>query len=848
MNILNKVTLANLKKNRTRTLVTIIGVILSVAMVTAVTTSIVSLQDHMVKNTISSTGNWQIRFMDISKKEADTLQKDSDVEKTFSTKTFGYSPLAETDKSDNPFLSIEGYSQEAFKELPYTLSQGELPKDETEILLPINYQTTLEEPYKIGDLVTFKLGQESIIADNETHEAVDPSTYATDDEQTYKVVGFVEWGIDKVYSEPCYFAVSGLTDTQTAITQYIALKNPKNIYDFSKKYESMTYQHNRPLLQSLGITGNDSFRKMSFYLGTILILLIGIGSILLINNSFAISINERLKQFGVLSSVGATKKQLRTSVLFEGAVIGVIGIPLGLLFGFSGLWITFKLLEDKFGAFGSVNLLTLKFSWQAIAISVITSILTIYISAYLPARKALKKPIISSIRQTDQIKLSEKKIRTPKIIQKLFGLEATIALKNFKRNKKAYRSTIISLFVSIVLFISTASFSMYLTSGVTQSMDLTEADIMYTSYGEMNKEKAAEFFERASDIPEAEEAAWQQNAHFSVDLSKEELSSEYTDYLQEEGSDYEQQLDTAPLSVQIIDDETFKSYLKEQGLTEAEYFRPEDPKVLAVQMISMFSSTSQRMVKFNMFKSAEPLTLDLLRYTENGSEQTGKTLTLSTFVEQGPKLLTSTYSYGLTAVLPESQASLLPKAENDDFFTFSFKAADSKALTEKLTVLLQQMNLPADRGLSDVASYQETDRNMVFIVNVFSYGFIALMTLITIANVFNTISTSIQLRRRELAMLESVGMTKKSINKMMRFECLYYGFKSLLYGLPVAFGVTYLIYTSIAVAMDQPFRLPIASVLISILSVFLIVFITMLYSVHKLRKVDLIDSLRTETV
>ncbi|WP_086348269.1 ABC transporter permease [Candidatus Enterococcus clewellii] len=848
MNILNKITLANLKKNKARTLVTIIGVILSVAMVTAVTTSIVSLQNHMVKNTIASTGNWQIRFLDLSKKTADTIKQDEDVAQTFTTKKFGYSPLLNTKSSEDSFLSIEGYSQEAFDELPYTLSQGTLPKNEQEILLPINYQTTLETPYKIGDTITLKFGQEPIIADSDTHEAIDPQVYQTSEEQTYRVVGFIEWGIDKIYSEPCYFAVTGLTDTASAVTQYAALKKPKNIYDFSKRYADLNYQHNRSLLQSLGITGNDSFRQMSFYLGAILILLIGTGSVLLINNSFAISINERLKQFGVLSSVGATKKQLRTSVLFEGTVIGLIGIPIGLLSGILGLLITFKLLEGRFDAFGQASTLDLSFSWQTIALSIVISIVTIYISAYLPARKALKKSIISSIRQADQIKLTGKKVRTPQLIQKLFGFEATIALKNFKRNKKAYRSTIISLFVSIVLFISTASFSMYLTSGVNQSMDISSADVTYTSYGGMNKEQADELFTLVTDIPEAEETAVQRMAYFSVDLSKIALRKEYSDYLKTEDPDYKKQLKTAPLSVQIIDEETFKAYLKEQNLAEADYLKSDDPAILAIQTINQFDSTSRRIIHFDMFESKEPMTLDLLRYTADGSESTGKKLTISTYVDQGPQLLSSSYSHGLTVLIPESQASLIPKPENDDYFTFAFKTDDSKALVEKLSAILQQQNLPVDRGLTDVASYQESDRNMLFIVNVFSYGFIILMTLITIANVFNTISTSIQLRKRELAMLESVGMTEKSINKMMRFECLYYGFKSLLYGLPVAFGITYLIYTSMDLAIDQPFQLPVTSILISICSVFLIVFITMLYSVHKLRKVNIIDALRTEVV
>ncbi len=180
--------------------------------------------------------------------------------------------------------------------------------------------------------------------------------------------------------------------------------------------------------------------------------------------------------------------------------------------------------------------------------------------------------------------------------------------------------------------------------------------------------------------------------------------------------------------------------------------------------------------------------------------------------------------------------------------TVNIKASGN---VDELYAKLQQKLI--ENGIStgqfyNMAEQNKFERNMLLIINVFSFGFIALISLIAAANVFNTISTNISLRRREFAMLESIGMTRKGLYKMLNYECLLYGIKSLIYGMPVALLVTYAIYRVVNNGFAADFYIPAASVVIAVFSVFAVVFATMFYAAGKLKKNSLVETLKNENV
>ena len=192
-------------------------------------------------------------------------------------------------------------------------------------------------------------------------------------------------------------------------------------------------------------------------------------------------------------------------------------------------------------------------------------------------------------------------------------------------------------------------------------------------------------------------------------------------------------------------------------------------------------------------------------------------------------------------VLPESEI------ERTDYCTFYLESDNHTASYERIQKNLSQNGFPT-QTFYDVAADSEMNKNLITIIQVFAYGFVILISLISVANVFNTISTNISLRRREFAMLKSVGMTKKDFNKMMNFECLIYGIKALALGLPVSFAVTYIIYSAITQGFGTEFYLPLKAVAIAVISVFLVVFVTMLYAMRKIKKDNPIDALKNENL
>lgn len=156
----------------------------------------------------------------------------------------------------------------------------------------------------------------------------------------------------------------------------------------------------------------DSLNRTVTSLAVILIAIIVLGSISLIYNAFSISISERTRQFGLLSSLGATRHQMIHSILFEAAFLCLIGIPLGIFFGLVGIGITFYFTGDTLAILYRSDTtlhLTLQPSVAGIVIAVTLAFITVLISAYLPARKSMKLSALEAIRQTSDINIRSKK-------------------------------------------------------------------------------------------------------------------------------------------------------------------------------------------------------------------------------------------------------------------------------------------------------------------------------------------------------------------------------------------------------------------------------------------------------
>ena len=902
MNVFNKVTLQSLKKNKTRTIVTIIGIILSAAMICAVTTFASSFMNYARENTIYTDGNWHGYQRNTEFQTYEDIWNTGKVEEAVYLQQLGYAYAEGCENEFKPYIYVLGAGKDVEEVLPIHITSGKYPTSSNEIMLPEHLYTNGGVKYDLGDTVTLELGQRMLdgypvpqdspcYIYEQGNEVFNGEVLEVKETRTYTVVGFYErlsWRIED-FESPGYTALT-LSDKETYTSYkydvYFRMENPKDTFAFMEEMK-LTGEYNRDLLMYSGTFAVNSFTTMLYSLAAIVIGLIMFGSVALIYNAFSISVSERTKQFGLLSSVGATKKQLKRMVFFEALSVSVIGIPLGVLAGVGGIGVTLLLIGDKFRAMGFPIDMRLSVSPAAIITAVIVALITVLISAWIPSKRATKVSAVEAIRQNIDVK-NTKPVKTSKLTYKLFGLPGMLANKHYKRNRKKYRTTVLSLFMSIVLFVSASAFTDYLMETVGVGFGSVGYDLtMNVSGDEFEELTPVELLNRMKSAKSVTDGAYTVGYH--------RYSSIKTDYLTEEGIEFldrnqsqaeNKSIRNAYAYVTFVDDAAFKSLLKENGLSEEKYMNPNDPLAIALDGTMRFNMYTQRYEKTNFFSTNEP---QLVLQTERGvpgyycsgevPDENGNivllylkdkesdvegpeelyfsleegyiytTVQVGTVIHENPFFVRENYMYGMNIIYPISFAERVFadfNAVDSSYYYMLSSSNHAESYTAVQSILSD--NGFNTKNLQNIAEMEESNRNTVTIIRVFSYGFIVLISLIAAANVFNTISTNISLRRREFAMLKSVGMTQKDFNKMMNFECLLYGSKALLLGLPVSCGVTYLIYLAIMSGYEASFHLPWTAIGIATLSVFLVVFVTMMYSMSKIKKDNPIDALKNENL
>lgn len=852
MNIFNKVTVENMKKSRTRSLVTIIGVILSAAMITAVATFAISLQDYTIRGASEKYGSWQVEFPEATASFAEKQAQNSAVEQTTTIENLGYAPLAAGKNPNKPYVFVIGFNQAAFEQLPLHLLSGRLPENSHEVLVPAHLAANGGVHFAIGDTLTLTigerlqgkqvLGQHDPYKESENKERLEPRM-----EKNYQVVGICQRPTFEEFTAPGYTFITKSDPAVPATSQnvFIALKNPRKVKAYVEATAGkLPYVLNENVLRFMGLSGDTIFNTLLYSIGGILVLLVMLGSVFLIYNSFVISLNERTQQFGILSSVGATPKQLRNSVLFEGFWIGMIGIPVGMLLGLGSIRGVISLVAKKFSNIMYANVpLNLIISLPVLIVAAVISLITILISAYLPARKAANTPVMESIRQTSEVKIEAKQVKTSGLTERIYGLEGTLALKNFKRNKKRYRSIVLSLVLSVVLFVSARAFGSHLKQAAERSVVSSDYDIVFTT-PDMPEKQLFSLYEELKTVPGVTDSSYQAVVDYSTEVPTNELAAAYRKTLQKATTETQ----TFPLTIQFIEDREYQAFLQDLNLPVEEYTGT-NAKMTAVAKWKGGQQKNGKSELMNLFaKNKQTLTIAPKTEAAPGFDQQVEVTFVDTIpLDTLPSQPGEVQPYIFMIVAPyqlKKQFSPDGVVEN---LGLTFLSRTPARSVEGMEQKIQANGISSSYTLQNVKEVFEQNRNILFVIDVFTYVFVVMMSLIAIANVFNTISTNIKLRKRELAMLRSVGMSDRDFNKMMVFECGLYGLRALILGLPAAGLISWLIYQGmVAGGAEITFIFPWESMLISSLSVFLIVLITMFYAVGQLKKENIIDALRDD--
>lgn len=879
MSVFQKYAFQTLKKNKTRTLVTILGIILSVALFTAVTTSVYSLQMFIRNMAIEYSGDWNIEVDTVTEKFMKEIREKEDIDDISYLKNYGYATLEESHNEYKPYLFLGGFSKNLSKHRNIILTEGRMPQNNSEVILPKHLYDNGGVEYHIGEVLTLKIGNrysedgQYMLTQNNMWE--EGEYIGETKEYQFTVVGFYQRPDFEPHSAPGYTA---LTTDEMECQYYnivINLKNPKYSYEYGDKQfavikaerndkftvENYSVKYNSDLIRSYGEFRADTFVSLLYGFTVVLIMIIMVGSISLIYNSFQISVSERTKQFGILSSIGATKKQMIHTVLWEGIFLSLVAIPAGLIVGITGIGTTLYLLRDSFTKVMGTNVLfELHISIWSVMIAVCISMITVLVSAWLPARRAMKMPILDAVKMRQDIKITKRQVRVSPVTSKLFGIWGMIAVKNYKRSKKKYRATILSLFFSVVLFISAGSYSQNMMMAITgMGREVNDYDMAISfseiKYSDDLVENYKQVIETAEGVGDFNVGAVYYNA--IAKLEKENFSKEYLNYFQQDSS----LEDTSEISLTItfLNHDMFLKLLKDNHLSEKEYLNTASPKALYSANINVYSGK-----KYRNFKMLDKATDRLKAYcTVVSKDKTGedsgvehkdmRDIILGDEIAKPAKGNIGGHFNVIELIYDESMMKPVFEDMADRVnIIWAYVDADKKSgysytrLEENLDKTLSESSKIDDYYIFNAAEARDSDYAMIRILQVFAYGFIILISLIATANVFNTISTNLGLRRREFAMLKSYGMTEKGFLKMLNLECLLYGTKSLLFGLPVSIVISYLIYQMVNGSVETSYVLPVEYIAIAVISVFLVVFITMMYSKNKIQKENVIDVLKSE--
>lgn len=860
MNIFNKVALQGLKKSRTRTLVTIIGVVLSAAMITAVATFAVSLQNYMVNGAIVKYGNWHVEFLDVPSSFVQEQIGNNEVTGTVAFENIGYATLSGGENPDKPYLYIAGFSKEAFNTLPIKLISGRLPENSQEILVPAHVETNGGVKISVGDTLSLAVGKrmngnetlgqhDAYISGNEPETAKE--TLVSKNEKTYTVVGICQRPTFEEYTAPGYTLITtnNEADMADSFSVFVTLKNPRQVHAYaSSTAENHDYVFNDDVLRFMGLSNDRMFNALLYSIGSILIALIMLGSIFMIYNSFTISLNDRMRQFGILLSVGATEKQLRKSVLFEGICIGAIGIPIGVLIGIPSIKLVLSLVAKNFGNFLYDTVpLTVSVSFPAIMAAVVISMVTILISAYIPARKAASTPVMECIRQTNEVKVESKVIRTSKFAEYICGLEGTLALKNFKRNKRRYHSIVLSLTLSVVLFVSASAFGTHLKQAAERTVVDSDYDICFYTK-DMDEGEMFHLYDELKTAGGVYESSYQAILTYLCPVKVSDLSDGYREsaglYLPDDTTNL-------LMDIQFVEESVYLDFIKSLGLSEEEY-TGQNAKMIAVAKAKTVQNTKDGKSKLIDMFANRSVNVTIAPKTDSGIGMEQEQNISITFIDTIP---VDTLPRNPSEVKPYVFMVVAPYQFKENFESpnvpmemgLTFRSESPTQSVTEMKTMIESAGVSSEYNLYNLYDIFERNRNIIFVVDLFTVVFVIMISLIATTNVFNTISTNIKLRRRELAMLRSVGMSDRDFNKMMGFECVFYGLQTLLVGLPIAGIFSWLIYKGLVIGgADIDFVFPWSSIGISMLGVFLVIFITMLYAVSEIKKENIIDALRDD--
>lgn len=934
MNLMKTLTLKNLKLNRKRTIVTIVGIILATALLSALVTLVSSFQYSMIEYQKQKDGDFHVKFSNVKMSELSEFKNNRNIESTFETMGMGFAKLDGCKNEDKPYAYVMATDEAGFERGCFKLIEGRMAKNEDEIVIPRHLKTNGRIDIKVGDEITLDVGKrydsntEGVISENCAYEH-EAETLTDTVTKHYKVVGIMErpgYGMED-YSAAGYTFVtysdelaaidngtkSEASEADTTLTVYSrytqkALRNKdavtadiigvdEKLFEkannssvemsseesdrFLKEMENAKYDiyMNGYLINYECVFPIDGSFKALFTVAAVVALIIILTSVYCIKNSFNISITEKIRQYGMLASIGATRRQIKSSVKTEAAMLGVIGIPVGTMSGILASLILVNVVNALSAGWLNVAL-SFHTSLPALILAVILSIATIYFSATGSARRAAKVTPLEAIRNTKEIKIKSAKLKTPAIIGRIWGIGGVISYKNIKRNNKKYRTTVTSIVICSVTFIVISYFMSVAFSMVGMSYASTDYNIgiNMSCKKDIDIEKLTKLVSGIEGVDD-----YLVGAGYDFDVSKPKYTKEYGEYCRQLYADSE---DVSQMFlITVLDDKSYDKYASDAGIKNAaagailvnkctfDVYNENSSKYAKKEMeLYKYKAGDTIECGYNVYDDAssddnaveggtESSTEDNSGYVDEETINNGvrKTVdvTIAGVTDKVP-IGYKGYSNTLLFMNQKGFESLWGDGKNGNEIKPGYASYSAYVVAENADEYQDTFEKETEENpeysqisfyVSNLDKEMRDEKSLFTLLGVFAYGLIVVIALIGITNIINTLSTGMELRSREFATLRSIGMTDKQFVGMVRLESVFISVKALVIGVPLGILISYLLCVMMnrmddAIIYEPPYK----AIILCILVVIMLIYAIMKLSMTKLRHNNIIETIKNENL
>lgn len=877
MNVLKRCCFRSLKENRKRTAVTVIGVVLASALITGVACMAESMRASLISYEKRVTGDFHYCFTDVSAENLKYFENNVNIERLELVREIGYAALEGSENPDKPYLYIRGIDETGAETLALELTAGRLPEREDELVISRHIRYNGMVDLQVGDVLTLQVGRrisEGSSLNQKISYLYEEEALETDQEKTYTVVGVIErpsMDVEDRYA-PGYSVFTYAAEPDAAGAERNAglyeiyatytgrgLKNEDQVTagilgvsdDLYNRYFHETGDYtqeeygqltevssatlrNWALIKWQTMAFADSTLGMLYGMAVLAVLVIIVTSVFCIHNSFVISLTEKMKLYGRLASVGTTSAQQRKIVYYEALFLGLAGIPLGIVSGLAASVILVKLVSGLMEEAIDIPMV-FGVSVPAILAAVILSGITVLFSAMQSARRASKISPLSAIRASDSIRMGRRGLKCPGWVNRAFGVGGRIAYRNLRRARRKYRTTVVSIVVSVAVFIGLTTFVQLLRTGAGLYYQSIPYQVRVSVYGEDGYETA----QKIARIDGVQAAEIYRTAILAADVDPSVLTEDYRQlFLAGENAGG---LETIAVSVCSLGEEGYVRFCERIGID------PEEAKDKAI-VYAQYELDTYKDGKRTVYEGsvAEYKKGDVIRLFASPEErQTETELEVAAQTQEKPMSMRNIYYNTVVLIVSDEvmDSGILPGEIYQTSNVF-IQCEDAGRIEEIVRGEIQ----PKSYTVTNYVAQYRSERSTYLVIAIFLYGFITVVALIGITNIFNTITTNLELRAPEFAMLRSVGMTGKEFRRMIWLEGLFYGGKALLIGIPIGLAISVGFHHAFSEGIVTRYQPPLGGIVLSAAAVALLLYGIMHYSMGKINRRNIVETIQNENL